>query len=246
VVNAKGRIEAEIYIHVSEDGNALLLDADRGLRESIAQRLERYIVADDVTLEDVTEEWNLLHSFAGTNGVGELPGIASSRLGVPGTDLWRPGGHLAQPPGREPVDGDEFETLRICRGIPGWPHELNPDAFPQEAGLETQVMDFAKGCYIGQEVLSRIKTTGKMPRRLVRFTVDRASPPAERGMKLMTREGASAGKEAGEVTSATWHPQLDQWVGLAYVRQAFEAADSLLLASGDPPRILGDVKITWS
>jgi folate-binding protein YgfZ len=251
VVNAKGRIEADVHIHVSPEGDALLLDAEAALRETLAARLERYIVADDVTLEDVTEQWRILHCFPGDGqGAGseeQTAGVASlscSRFGVPGKDLWRPSSETEFPAPCPLLPAEDAETLRILRGIPRWPHELNPDAFPQEAGLEAEVMDFAKGCYIGQEVLSRIKLTGKMPRRLVRFAVHSAGYQVAPGMKLVAGDEGADAREAGVVTSVARHPLLDREEGLAYVRQAFEGVDSLLLASSDPPRILGDVKIT--
>lgn len=253
VVNAKGRIEAELFIHVSPDGDALVVDAEPGLREIVAARLERYIVADDVTVEDVTERWNVLHCFAGgehgTAASEALPDsylVSCSRFGTPGVDLWWPASSSLLPVPSSLLSDQDVEALRVLRGIPCWPHELNNEAFPQEAGLEGQVMDFAKGCYIGQEVLSRIKMAGKMPRVLRRFQVSDSKIQAEPGMKLMMEDEGAAMKEAGVVTSVAWHPLLDRQVGLAYVRQAFEASDSLLLACEEPPRILGKVDITSS
>lgn len=252
VTNAKGRIEAEVFIHVAPDGEALLLDAEAGLRETLAARLDRYIVADDVTLEDVTDQWKVWHHFPGAGpeaGCGSvLEGGASvkcTRFGVSGTDLWMPVSDAAPhpTPSCALLTGDEAETLRILRAIPRWPNELNSDAFPQEAGLEATVMDFAKGCYIGQEILSRIKMTGKMPRVLRRFQLSGADVEVKPGMKLLSGDDPAAAKEAGIVTSVARHPGLDRVVGLAYVRQAFEAVHSLLLACEDPPRILGDVEI---
>jgi folate-binding protein YgfZ len=252
VVNAKGRIEAEVFIHVSADGDALMVDAEPGLREAIGARLERYIVADDVQLEDVTDQWSILHCFGGreprTGDRERVEGAAwieNSRFGAAGADLWLPAS-TPLPSLPRLLSANEVETLRIIRGIPRWPHELNQDAFPQEAGLESRVMDFKKGCYIGQEVLSRIKMSGKMPRRLVRFAVQGSGFEVEPGMKLLMGHELADAKEAGILTSMARHPLLDRVVGLAYVRQAFEGMDSLLLASGDPPRILGDVEITLS
>jgi folate-binding protein YgfZ len=259
VTNAKGRIEAEVFIHAGITGNSLWLDAESGLREALAARLERYIVADDVELGDVTETGVLWHYFgpaaqelrkALVHGHG-LP-LAAHRLGEPGVDVWQAGASPAEPPYRHPaidcpvVSPEDWETLRILRGIPRWPNELNLEAFPQEAGLEASAMDFAKGCYIGQEVLSRIKMTGKMPRVLRRFSVQGSGFPVEAGMKLVSEAKTDGGKEAGVVTSVARHPLLDRTVGLAYVRQAFGAVDSLLLASEDPPRILGKVDFTAS
>lgn len=240
VTNAKGRIEAEVFIHASADGQALLVDAAPGLRETLAARLERYIVADDVTLEDVTEDWMLLHTCG--EAIPAASRLHSLRLGIPGHDYWLPAS-AGLPSFPTPLlSAEDQEVWRILQGIPSWPQELNPDTFPQEAGLETSAMDFAKGCYIGQEILSRIKTTGKMPRVLRGIRAPKGVILTS-GMKLVEPKAGEEMKETGVVTSAARHPVLDQWVGLAYVRQAFEAVDSLLLAGGDPPRILGDVEI---
>jgi folate-binding protein YgfZ len=251
VTNVKGRIEAEIFMHRSPGDGSLWLDTEPGLREALGTRLERYMVADDVTLKDVTERGSLLHCFAGSEREPEPWGMVEGKLavectrfGVPGVDVWFPLLSPLPPAPRPLLSPDDAETLRILRGIPRWPNELNLEAFPQEAGLETSAMDFTKGCYIGQEVLSRIKTTGKMPRRLVRFSVQGSGYNVEPGMKLMAGEGADDAKEAGVVTSVARHPQLDRHVGLAYVRQAFESAHSLLIGGEDPPRLLGKVEIT--
>jgi folate-binding protein YgfZ len=248
VTNVKGRIEAEVFIHRSSTGGSLWLDAEAGQRETLAARLDRYIVADDVTLTDGTEEWKLLHWFPGreqeTGGrewFKDVLCIACSRFGVAGVDLWFPASSPLPPAPCPLLSADEAETLRILRGIPRWPNELNAEAFPQEAGLETSAMDFAKGCYIGQEVLSRIKTTGKMTKVLKQFQVSGFEFQVEPGMKLMANDGA---KEAGIVTSVARHPLLDRQVGLAYVRAAFESVDSLLIGGEDPPRLLGKVEIT--
>jgi folate-binding Fe-S cluster repair protein YgfZ len=122
-------------------------------------------------------------------------------------------------------------------------------AFPQEAGLESRAMDFSKGCYIGQEVLSRIKSTGRMPRKLVRFQLEdsafetRASGLPGGSWRLWVRS-ADGVEEAGAVTSACLHPVLDRVIGLAYVRQGLERERSLLLAREDPPGILLKVEIS--
>ena len=259
VTNAKGRIEADIFIHVSQAAaEGLWVDAAAAVREALFTRLDRYIVADEVELTDVTEEWRLWHVFgkaaetvqgkAGTDGV-----LKAMRLGEPGADVWLPASASTPDFATEfPVlSADDAETLRIIRGIPCWPQELNDGTFPQEAGIEATTMDFKKGCYIGQEVLSRIKTTGKMPRHLVRFSMEGlpenpARPdlpgPDVSGWKLCIPEGGSL-KTIGSVSSAAWHPALDHITGLGYVRQGFEENDSLLLACEDPPRILGNVKI---
>ncbi len=219
VTDAKGRITADVFIHATPD--ALLLDAEAGLRETLSMRLERYIVADDVELTDVTEDWQLWHLWGDFQP--PLPGLRSNRFGTPGVDLWLPADAPVPDFGPLPVLSEtDLETWRILQGVPRWPHELNADTFPPEAGLTERAMDFSKGCYIGQEILSRIKTTGKMPREMIAFESD---AEVAAGTELM------AGKPAGVVTSATLHPLIGKTVGLAMVRHG-TPADAMATVSG--------------
>ena len=258
VTNAKGRIDGDLFIHAGP-GDALVLDAEPGLRESLSARLEKYVVADDVVIEDATGRWRLLHVFGvAAQDLAQASAslsseknrvVRNSRYGAAGYDLWVDGAEPAPVFPVPELTPGEAEVWRICRGIPRWPQELNPEAFPQEAGLESRAMDFSKGCYIGQEVLSRIKTTGRMPRKLVRFQVQDpafragASGTAGSSWCLWVRS-ADGLKEAGAVTSACVHPVLDRVIGLAYVRQGLEQEHSLLLAPEGPSSILFEVKIT--
>lgn len=214
VTDAKGRIAGDVFIHTRED--ALLLDAEPGLRESLSMRLERYIVADDVDLTDVTEEWQLWHVW----GAAAPAGVKSERFGIAGVDVWLPVGEEFRTE-LSVLNEAEAETWRILQKVPRWPHELNAETFPPEAGLEPRAMDFFKGCYIGQEVLSRIKTTGKMPRELIAFETETTVTV---GSEIWTD------KPVGTVTSATTHPVTGFTVGLGMVRQG--ATGSPLSVSG--------------
>jgi len=253
VTNAKGRIEGDVFIHAT--GDLLFLDAEEGLREHLGARLERYIVADDVELRDVTEDWRLWHFFGAAAEVAkklQLPEgsvrLDATRLGMPGVDVWLPSTSDADPniPADIPsVNAEDWETLRILKAVPRWPNEISNEAFPQEAGLEGRAMSFTKGCYIGQEILSRIKLTGKMPRRLVTFQLGEVPDDAPAPELWTLFDGSQEPPKAvGNVTSITRHPVLDRPVGLAYVRAGLEAGDSLLLGSEEPPRIFAKVDIS--
>ena len=230
VTNLKGKIEADIFIHADPDGESLLLDADASLRESLGMRLERYIIADDALLEDVTDEWQIWHRIAPSEAADEAAPpeghslTNEARFHLPGWDLWLPAASPAPTMAR--LSDGEAETLRILQQVPAFPQELNADTFPQEAGLETHAMSFTKGCYIGQEILSRIKTTGKMPRQLIAWSSDSPIPAGE----LLTND---EGKEIGLVTSVAQDPLSMSFVGLAFVKQSVIEAGSWKTASGN-------------
>jgi len=255
VTNAKGRMEADVFIHAADDGQALLLDAEEVLREPLGLRLDRYIVADDVELKDVTDQWRLWHFFgaaaqkleAGSREQG-VNSVKASRFGMAGIDVWVPVNAEYRMPNAEVLSATDLEIWRICAGIPRWPWELNGDTFPSEAALESKAMDFMKGCYIGQEVLSRIKTTGKMPRHLIRFRVRDSDlsdnkTPSPQSWKVAVQAENGAVREVGAVTSSCHHPFLDHWTGLAYVRSGVALADSVLLADSEPTRIFAQLEI---
>jgi folate-binding protein YgfZ len=232
VTDVKGRIAGDVCVHAQ--GEALLLDAEAGLREGLAIRLERYIVADDVELTDVTEEWQLWHVFGGTadtpacpesgGNSGQEHSLRATRWNIAGVDVWLPAG-AAFAPDCAVLTEAELETWRILQETPRWPQELNAETFPPEAGLESRAMDFAKGCYIGQEVLSRIKTTGKMPREMIAFET---SEVVNAGDELW-RE-----KAVGKITSTTLHPVTALTHGLAMIRQG-TARDGLHIGGSAGP-----------
>jgi folate-binding Fe-S cluster repair protein YgfZ len=87
-------------------------------------------------------------------------------------------------------------------------------------------VSFNKGCYIGQEIVERIRAQGRINKKIVRVEADAAAPLAP-GTKL-TAEGA----EAGEITSSVWSPRFGKVVGLAFVR-AQHVENATTLQAGD-------------
>jgi tRNA-modifying protein YgfZ len=247
VTDLKGRIVGDVFIHAAAPGTALLLDAEPPLREVLGPRLEKYIISDDAELTDVTDEWQQWHVFGpAAAGVQQVAGIVlkSDRLGMEGVDIWLPAEETPPVQSCPLVSAENFEILRILRGIPRYPNELNGDTFPPEAGLDERAMSYTKGCYIGQEVLSRIRTTGRMPRELVRWEAADAKGKIVAGDALLVPQDGGEPRPIGKVTSVAWHPVLERLVGLAYLKQGCRGADSELLVSSDTPNIAIKVKIS--
>src|SRR4029077_10321122 len=87
VLNAKGKLNAQIFIFAL--GESLLIDAESELRETLGARLERYVIADDVQIEDVTDEFSLFHVFteeAPTLESGRI--VSARRFAATGWDIW--------------------------------------------------------------------------------------------------------------------------------------------------------------
>src|SRR5205823_5260999 len=98
--------------------------------------------------------------------------IASNRFRVPGIDLWFPAGEAASVRAQlkeTPIDSGTLENLRIEQGIARWGNELSENVIPIEAGLDRNAISYTKGCYLGQEVISRIKSIGHVNRLLMRL-----------------------------------------------------------------------------
>ena len=182
------------------------------------------MIADDVALEDVTDAQALVHVF-GPRAEETLPaGLAaqfgsarSVRYGREGRDYF--GARPALEPLRGWLGGGELdaagrELLRISEGVPRWGHDLAEDTIPVEAGLEERAISYTKGCYVGQEVISRIKSVGRVNHHLRRL---RAGFPLRAGDRL-----ESDGKAIGEITSAAPLPGAAGSIALGYLRRGFD------------------------
>jgi folate-binding protein YgfZ len=238
VLNAKGKTNAHIF--VSASGESFLIDAAADLRETLKIRLERYVIADDVQIEDVTDQFSLFHVLSQRSPALESGRIVSvRRFAEPGWDIWvdaaQQGALLQELSLRWTLcDSDAAEVMRIEQGIPRWSRELTEEIIPIEANLEQRTIDYQKGCYIGQEVISRMKMSGQTNKRLCGLiSVD--DIPLQQGMKLVPP--SAPGKEVGWITSATRSETIGKEIALGYVKRGFNAAGTKLGAarpSGGP------------
>jgi tRNA-modifying protein YgfZ len=203
LLTAKGKLCADVFVWI--DGDSLLVEADIALREALPARLERYAVSDDVAFELLAPAAESCHVF-GVGSVGSI-GLRIGRLGVEGLDVLSPPTELKEA-GRE-----EVELLRIERGLPRWGSELSEDILPQEVGLDRLAVDFNKGCYVGQEVVSRIHSVGRVNRHLCGFVGD--FDPSLAGAATLIDAG---GRKSGRLTSAKFHPELRKALALGFLQ----------------------------
>lgn len=219
VTTSKGKLCAEIVITAKAD--ALLIDADPSVRESLPARLERYIIADDVTLVELPEETRLFH-FLGPKP--DWLGVALSgsvRFGRAGWDWWTDAATAAQARAEierrvAVVDDSLAELIRIEAGVPRWGLELDEDTLPPEAGLDRTHVDYHKGCYVGQEVISRLKSVGHVNRQLTGF-ISPDGQPLIAGSKLFL-PGEDA-RPVGVLTSVAFSFALEKPIALGYLKR---------------------------
>ncbi len=238
VVNRQGKMVAEMIVHAAE--NALFLEMDRSNLIPTIDRLSKFLVADDVTMRvsdsAVLGLWG--PRAQALLAVKELPdfhflmrdGVAISRnrtLGIEGYHLIVPTAKSGEADGIlghgvPPAGFEAHETLRIENGFPRWGADMDDTLLPMEAGLEALAISYTKGCYIGQEVIQRVKTYSEPPKLLVQLEVADASP----GDKI-----TSGTDEAGAVTSAT------SSLALALVRKEFKSPGTELTVTGKPAKV---------
>lgn len=262
LVNARGKMQCDLNIFRLQD--ELLLDFEPGLTDLIKQRLEKYIIADDVQLVDVSLDYGLLtvqgpsaeaavkelalpievaaqpFHFASVNDatLGELHLMNQPRLGTKGFDLFVPAPALGavmekllaatRKNGGRPCGWTAMETARIEAGVPRFGADMDESNLVPEAGIESRAISYSKGCYIGQEVIARIRTYGQVAKSLRGLRFDESCPSLPNHGDKLFHEG----KEVGNVTSSTLSPLLKTAIALGYVRKEANAAGTELTCKG--------------
>jgi tRNA-modifying protein YgfZ len=218
-LDAKGHLLGEGNVLALED--ALLLDLDPAAAPETRALLEKLVIMDEVVIEDVSDAWRILpvlgpDAAARLDAAGAPGHRVPARRGAPGVDAWLPAAEAEAVRGRLLADGGEalsaedLEALRILGGVPRFGADMDHKRLPMEAGLTRAAVSFAKGCYIGQEVVLRATARGHLQRGLVQLALP---PGAAPGTPLL-----AGGQEVGVVTSAAETPE--GRIGLGYLRRA--------------------------
>lgn len=125
-----------------------------------------------------------------------------------------------------------WEVLRLEAGMPLFGVDMTETTIPVEAGIHERVIDHRKGCYTGQEVITRIRDRGQVNKSLQRILLGDAPVP-EPGTELFPPEG---GRDRGWVTSACRSPRFVQTLALGYVKRGLEPGQEVRLGSPEGPR----------
>ena len=123
------------------------------------------------------------------------------------------------------MDENEWEVSRVENGIPRWGRELTPEIIPPEANLQMRAIDYEKGCYIGQEVISRMKMSGQTRQRLCGLVSEKPLIP---GMELRTGT-----KVVGRVTSAVFSERMNSHIALTMIKRGYTDINTSLVTLVD-------------
>ena len=224
ILNAQGRIQGDGDVSAYDD--YLLLETDRSQSERLLTHLRRYIIMDDVKLEELESSTTAI-GIAGPRAKDILKKLGGT---VPETGTFRPGQQLAgidvtllsaygpvvprfevhvsanqvlnlwsalEAAGAAPCGIAAIEDLRVLEGLPQYDLDFSDKHLPQETNLE-RALSFTKGCYIGQEIVERIRTRATVHRSLRQFQLNGDTPSLGPGKKIELYAGDAA---VGELTS---------------------------------------------
>jgi folate-binding protein YgfZ len=244
-LNPQGRILGDVNLLCRE--NDFLLDVEPETRESLYQHLDHFIIADDVTLDDATARLATL-ALEGPQALA-----TAARIGAPVPE--KPWAHVAwnditvanvsstgAPALRFFVPTDEKlmlieklmlpeaspEAARVVR-LENFQPRFGEDILSTTLSQETQqphAVNFNKGCYIGQEIVERVRSRGLVHRLLAGVEIDSTEPP-EPDTRLFQGD-----QDAGKITSAAFSPAFGKVVGLAYLRRELTEPDTALTVNG--------------
>ena len=248
-LNAQGRILGDVNLFCFDDH--FLLDTEPETRRKLFEHLDRYIIADDVTPEDLTGEMATI-AVEGPQAVSVLRKLGApipeapyqtrawgdrviarvSSTGSEGFFVFLPASGrqelVAQLADVPQASADDARRVRIEHGHPRYGEEITERYLVQETG-QTHAVNFTKGCYLGQEIVERVRSRAQIHRVLRRLEIDAAEPPAA-GTKL-----TSGDANAAEIVSSVFSPALAKVIALAYVRVQFAEPGTELQ--------LGDVRV---
>ena len=260
LLNAQGKIQGDLYIY--NMGDHLMVDTELWQKPKVLELFDKYIIMDDVEVTDVSEKLTavavqgpksieILRKLGLTivddieplkvetmawNGVGisvtrmasEVARTFEIWLSVENVGkLW---GALLQA-GAKPVGTEALEMFRVAAGVPRYGQDITDKYIPQETE-QFHALHFAKGCYLGQEIVERVRSRGAVHRHFAGFAV--SGPAPEPGTEIQVD-----GKRVGEITSARLVPVNghQQTLAMGYIRKESGEAGTAVQVEGNEARV---------
>jgi folate-binding protein YgfZ len=254
LLNPQGHILGDL--HAYHGGESLLVDTDQSQLDKILAVFDKYIIMDDVEVANVSDQLTVI-GIAGpksreslqaagfdvpqlkplqfvdttwrqislTLARGDNPPVESFELWLTPGDREEVYEALIRTGAKE-AGGPALDLLRIAAGIPRYGVDIRERDLPQETGQE-RALNFSKGCYVGQEIVERIRSRGQVRRQFAGFELHGELPAP--GSKIQVD-----GKGVGEITSAASLPLAggERRVALGYIRREVAAPGQQVEAGG--------------
>lgn len=223
LLNPQGHILGDLYAY--NRGESITVDTDSGQAEKILATFDHYIIMDDVEVTNLSEQLTAL-GIAGPKSrevlaaagfaIPEMRALQAQSVIWQGTqctlvrgedeefvsyEIWLAPESVRQlwdallAAGAAPVGSEALELLRIVSGIPRYGVDIRERDLPQETE-QARALNFNKGCYVGQEIVERIRSRGTVHRKFTGFVADGRLQIVS-GTRIVAGE-----KEVGEITSA--------------------------------------------
>ena len=203
LLTPQGKIMVDMIVAeaTAEDGGGFFLDCPRALAKTLTDRLNFYKLRAKVLVEDLSDVLGVLAAWDGSRETEYGLCYADPRLPALGLRCMLPP-HLAAEAaadlGATLADAKSYEAHRIALGAPRGGLDFNyNDAFPHEADMDQlNGIDFEKGCYVGQEVVSRVEHRGTARKRVMPVTYQDYAPDAGVAVKVGDTEVGVMGSSA--------------------------------------------------
>lgn len=203
-LNLKGKVVADSFVVRGAGEDEFWIGSYFSPAAVIRERLESHLIADEVVIENRTEAWMGLTRLGADFAANDQPAagfaFAGRRSRAAAVENVFPLAGLeevrARWAGAQELDEAAMTRRRIEAAIPAVPVDVGPADLPNEAGLETDAISYTKGCYLGQEVMARLKSMGRVRRRLLRVAGHGETIPS------LPAPLFGGGKRVGELRSA--------------------------------------------
>jgi folate-binding protein YgfZ len=243
----QGKIVAQM--HILADDDALWLSLERAAIPNLLSAFDKLLIMEDVQVEDVSNDYSVL-AVMGPKALAVIESWAGEPLNLTdkyahrnfedcrvlvsdlGYQVWVPRGkadkvlRFLADSGATAIDHGTWDVLRTELGIPVYGVDIDETTTMPEIGEAG--ISYEKGCYIGQEVVAKVKYIGHINRRFAGLTFSGAELPQ---LKSAIRKG---GREVGYITTALFSPALNKPIALGFVsRVAYVAGTEVAVVSGE-------------
>jgi folate-binding protein YgfZ len=264
MLNAQGRIQADLYVY--NMGDHLLVDTEWWQKSKTLELFDKFIIMDDVEVADISDKLSavavqgpkaleVLRDLGLTiadevepfkveqmtwNGIGISVTRMASKVAQT-YEIWLAAENAPKlwdaliAAGAKPVGTEALEMFRVAAGVPRYGVDISDKYIPQETE-QFHALHFSKGCYLGQEIVERVRSRGAVHRHFTGFRIEGPAPQTG-------TEAQSEGKKVGEITSALRVPVDgdERTLALGYIRKESGESGTKVQVEGseaevqDPP-----------